>query len=192
MCGMNKLVSQLEALLFIYGDPLEFKKIVQILKAEEEEVRKAVKILAEELEKEGRGLSLMEDKDKIQLTTKPEFAKLLESVIKEELHENLTPAALETLSIVAYAGPLSRAELEYIRGVNSSFTLRNLLIRGLIERSPDPKRTNVFLYNPSFDVLRHLGISKAEDLPEYERFKSLIEKMRAPESAPTTNEHPLK
>lgn len=190
---MNKLVNQLEALLFIYGDPLGFKKIAQILKAEETEVKEAVKILAEELEKEGRGLSLMRDKDKIQLTTKPEFTKLLESVIKEELHENLTPAALETLSIVAYAGPLSRAELEYIRGVNSSFTLRNLLIRGLIERSPDPKRTNVFLYNPSFDVLRHLGISKAEDLPEYERFKSLIEKMRTPESAPTTNEqHPGK
>lgn len=177
---MEKIIAQLEALLFIYGDSLDFKKIAKTLKLTEAEAREAAKSLSEELGKENRGLFLIQDKDKVQLTTKPNFSNLLETVIKEELHENLTPAALETLSIIAYAGPLSRAELEYIRGVNSSFTLRNLLIRGLIERSPDPKRGNVFLYNPSFDLLKHLGISKQENLPEYEKFKSLIEKMRTP------------
>ena len=91
---------------------------------------------------------------------------------------------METLSIVTYAGPMTRAELEYIRGVNSSFTMRNLLIRGLIERYPDPKRTNVFIYKPSFDLLKHIGISKVEDLPEYEKFQALIAKLRNPDEQP--------
>ncbi len=176
----SNLVARLEALFFIYGEPMDFKKIAKTLQATEEEIKAAANALGEELRNENRGLFLIRDGEKIQLTTKPDFANLLEAVIKEELHENLTPAALETLSIVAYAGPLSRAELEYIRGVNSSFTLRNLLIRGLVERAPDPKRGNVFLYSPSLDFLRHVGISEASNLPEYEKFKTLIEKMRNP------------
>lgn len=181
---MEKLIAQLEALLFIYGDALDFKKIAKTLKVSEEEIKDAAKKLGEELENKNRGLFLIEHKDKVQLTTKPDFANLLETVIKEELNENLTPAALETLSIVAYAGPMTRAELEYIRGVNSSFTIRNLLIRGLIERALDPKRGNVFLYSPSFELLKHLGVKKQEDLPEYGKFTALIEKMRTPEPAP--------
>lgn len=177
---MDKLISKIEALLFIYGEPMDFKKIAKTLKAGEAEVKEAAKALSEQLQSESRGLFLIEDKGAIQLTTKPDFAGLLESVIKEELHDALTPAALETLAIVTYAGPLSRAEIEYIRGVNSSFTLRNLLIRGLIERAPDPKRANAFLYTASMDLIKHLGIANVESLPEYSRFRELIEKLRNP------------
>ncbi|MDP1719268.1 MAG: SMC-Scp complex subunit ScpB [bacterium] len=178
---MDKLIAQIEALLFIYGDALEIKKIAKTLKASESEVREAANQLAEELKAGSRGLFLVSDEEKIQLTTKPEFGSLLELVIKEELRESLTPAALETLSIVAYAGPMTRAELDYIRGVNSSFSLRNLSIRGLVERYPDPKRGNVFIYKPSFELLKFLGVAKAEDLPEYDKFQQLIAKLRNPE-----------
>ncbi len=181
---MSDLISKIEALLFIYGDALEIKKIAKTLRASEDEVAEAVKQLEGELKSEKCGLFLVSDKEKIQLTTKPDLASLLESVIKEELRENLTPAALETLSIVAYAGPMTRAELDYIRGVNSSFSLRNLSIRGLVERYPDPKRGNVYIYKPSFELLKFLGVAKAADLPEYEKFQQLIEKLRNPE-APT-------
>ncbi len=180
----NKLTAQLEALLYIYGEPMEIKKIAKTLKTDEAKVREAAAALAEDMKAEGRGLFLVSDKDTIQLTTKPEFAALMESVIKEELHESLTPAALETLAIVTYAGPLSRAEIEYIRGVNSSFTLRNLLIRGLIERSQDPKRANAFLYTASMDLVKHLGIASVGELPEYSRFRELIEKLRNPIAEP--------
>jgi segregation and condensation protein B len=146
--------------------------------AQQVKIKEALAAFEAELQSESRGLFLVRDKDKVQLTSKPDFASLLESVIKEELHENLTNAALETLSIVAYAGPMTRAELEYIRGVNSSFTLRNLLIRGLVERELNPKRGNVFLYRPSFDLLKHLGVGKVAELPEYEKFQALIEKLR--------------
>lgn len=179
---MPDLIAKIEALLFIYGDALEIKKIAKTLKASEEDVKAAGKQLAEDLQSENRGLFLVSDEEKIQLTTKPALASLLESVIKEELRENLTPAALETLSIVAYAGPMTRAELDYIRGVNSSFSLRNLSIRGLVERYPDPKRGNVYLYKPSFELLKFLGVTQAGDLPEYEKFQQLIEKLRNPET----------
>lgn len=178
---MSKISAKLEALLFIYGEVMEFKKVAKTLKISEEEAKDAAKSLEKELAADSRGLFLVLDREKIQLVTKPDFSGILETVVKEELHENLTPAALETLSIIAYAGPMTRAELEYIRGVNSSFSLRNILIRGLVERFPDPKRTNVYLYKPSFDLFKHLGVSKAEDLPEYEKFQQLIVQMRAPE-----------
>jgi segregation and condensation protein B len=78
------------------------------------------------------------------------------------------------LSIISYAGPITRADIEYIRGVNSSFTVRSLLMRGLIEREVDPKRANAYIYSASFDLLRHLGLSNNEDLPEYQKYKDLV------------------
>lgn len=168
----------MEALLFIYGEPMTFKKIAQVLKVKEDEVRETVKNLAENLKEENRGLILITDQDKVQIATKGDFKKISEEIIKEELNENLTLAALETLSIIIYAAPISRAEIEYIRGVNSSFILRSLLIRGLVERSPDPKRSNAFIYNPSFEFLKHLGINKVEDLPDFEKFQNLIKSLR--------------
>lgn len=113
--------------------------------------------------------------NQIQLATKPDFQKLGEKIIKEEIKENLTPATLETLSIVAYNGPIARSTIDYLRGVNSGYILRNLLVRGLIERYPDPQRPYVFLYNVSFDFLKHLGLAKQEELPEYQKYKDLVE-----------------
>ena len=86
----------------------------------------------------------------------------------------MTSAALETISIIAYAGPISRADIEYIRGVNSSFTIRNLLLRGLVERTIDPKRSNAYVYTASFDLIKRLGLSKVEELPDYAKYKQTV------------------
>ena len=166
------LKSKIEALLFIYGEPIEVKKLAKILDLKESEVKSGLEMLAADLKREDRGLTLLEDKSRFQLATKPEFSKFLEEITKQEFTEVLTPASLETLSIISYAGPISRADIEYIRGVNSSFTVRALLMRGLVERSIDPKRANAYLYSTSFELLRHLGLSKNGDLPEYERFST--------------------
>ncbi len=167
----NKIMAAIEALLFVYGEPLEIKRIAKILQIDADNIKKALEELNKQYSAENRGLRLIFNGDKVQLATKPEFAPLLENFVKEEFKENLTPASLETLSLIAYLGPLSRAQIDYYRGVNSSFILRSLLIRGLIERFSDPKRPNTYLYQASFDLLKYLGISKAEDLPEYQRFK---------------------
>ena len=180
--ALQNLIAGLEALLFVYGEPVDFKFASKILSVSEAEIREAADFLASELNLANRGLFLIRNENKIQLSTKPKFGKLLESIMREEFKESLTPASLETLSIVLYAGPISRAEIDFIRGVNSTFILRSLLIRGLVDRSPDPKRSNVYLYKPSFELFKHLGISKAEDLPDYQKFVELIKNLRTPEA----------
>lgn len=170
----DNILSKIEALLFVYGEPMEVKKLAKILGLKESEIKDGLVLLGQELSRGERGLMLVQDKNKVQLATKPEFSKLLEEITRQEFSETLTPAALETLSIISYAGPITRADVEYIRGVNSSFTIRSLLMRGLIEREVDPKRANAYLYRASFDLLRHLGLSKNEDLPEYQKYKDLV------------------
>ncbi len=169
-----QLIAQIEALLFIYGEPIDVKKLAKNLDASEDDIRKGLAALERELARTERGLILVEDKGKVQLVTKPAFSQLLETITKQEFSESLTPATLETLSIISYAGPISRADIEYIRGVNSSFIVRTLLMRGLVERATDPKRANSYLYSTSFELLRHLGLSKNIDLPEYTKYHDLV------------------
>jgi segregation and condensation protein B len=178
----------LEALLFIYGEPIEIKKAAKILDTSVKEITVAAEELRKELSAAGRGLILLEHETSLQLVTKPAFGQLLQVVLKAELNEALSPASLETLSIVAYAGPIARAEIDYIRGVNSSFTIRALLLRGLIEREPDPERANAYRYKPSVELLHHLGVSRVQDLPEFERFRAAASSIKTP--PPATPETP--
>jgi segregation and condensation protein B len=172
----NNKLAELEALLFIYGEPISFKKISEVLEITEEDVLKLVEDFKVSLEEENRGLTLLFLEEKIQIGTKPEFSSILEKLIKKEVSEDLTPASLETLALILYFSPISRSKIEYHRGVDSSFILKSLLLRGLIERYPDPKMPNAYLYVPSFNLLRHLGINRKEDLPDYEKFNELDKK----------------
>lgn len=174
--GKNNLMAALESLLFIYGEPIGLEKIAELLEVEQKEVEEVIIGFEIRLKTDNsRGLVLNRINNQIQLATKPDFQKLGEKIIKEEIKENLTPATLETLSIVAYNGPIARSTIDYLRGVNSGYILRNLLVRGLIERYPDPQRPYVFLYNVSFDFLKHMGLAKQEELPEYQKYKDLVE-----------------
>ncbi len=181
---MKELIVKIEALLFIYGEPMPFKKIAKTLGISESEAKEAVDQLAEKLKNRESGLWLVSDLEKVQLVTKPEFSDLLEQMIKEELKEELSSASLEALSIIAYSAPVSRAELDYIRGVNSSFILRSLLLRGLVEREMDPKGGNAFVYRPSLDLLKYLGVSRSGDLPEFSKFSQLIAAVRQTDEKP--------
>lgn len=183
MQDLEKKIAELEALLFIHGEELPLKKIATVLELSHGDVVGLVAELKARLEAQDRGLSLVSDEEKIQLTTKPQFGKILEKFIKSELSADLTPASLEALSIVAYFAPISRAKIDYLRGVNSMFILRSLLIRGLVERYPDPHRQNAFLYKPSFDFLKHVGVENKESLPDYEKFHGLLQKFEASEKA---------
>jgi segregation and condensation protein B len=172
---MNDMVSKIESILFVVGDPISIKKLAETVDCSEEEISNGISLLKEKYLSSSSGISLIEHDTGIQLVTKPENSFIIEKLVKEEIHENLTPAALETLSLVSYLGPVSKSSLEYIRGVNSSFTLRNLLIRGLIERVTHPKKNNTYLYRPTSDLLRHLGISSKEELPEFLKYQELKE-----------------
>jgi len=166
--------ASLEALLFIHGEPLTYKKIGTVLGIPPDELEGFIAEYQKELASSHRGLQLIADREKVQLATKPEFNSILEEFVKEEITEDLTPASLEALSIIAYLGPLSRARIEYLRGVNSIVILRSLMIRGLVERFPDPEHPAVYLYRTTFDLMKHLGITDKKDLPEYEKFQELL------------------
>ena len=184
MNQIEKKLAELEVLLFVQGEPLSKKKAQKLLEMKGDEFESLLEEFEKRMAGEGRGLAFLRGEDKIQLATKADFKGLVESFVKSELSEDLTPASLEVLSLVTYLGPVSRSEIEYRRGVNSSFTLRNLMIRGLIERLPETGKAGVNLYRPSFEFLRHLGVTKKEELPEYEKFSSALAGA-AESSAPT-------
>ena len=87
--------------------------------------------------------------------------------VKDELSKDLSGASLETLAVVVYKGPVTRKEIEYIRGVNVSFSLRNLLLRGLIEKVSSKLDPRIFLYTPSILALKYLGVASVAELPGY-------------------------
>ncbi len=170
------LESQIEAVLFWKAEPVSIKKLASILNVKEEEIKSGIEALKKSLE--NRGLTLIEVEDEVTLGTSKDASGLIESLTKEELTKDLGKAGLETLSIILYQGPLSRADIDYIRGVNSQFILRNLLVRGLIERVDNPKDQRSFLYKPTLELISYLGISKLSDLPEFELVKKDIENFK--------------
>ncbi len=124
------------------------------------------------------------------LGTAPELSELIENLQKEELNKDLSKAALETLSIVLYKNGVSRAEIDYIRGVNSSFTLRALSVRGLIEKASDAKDSRRFLYKPSFDLLSYMGVRSVQELPEYRQVNKEMEGVTEQAREDAGNENP--
>ena len=172
------LEAKLEALLFLYGEPVKLKKLAEVLGVKGGELEDTINSLSLKLDASDRGLHLVKSDERLQLTTKSSLSLLLSTIAQEELDSGLTPASMETLSIIAYLGPCKRSLVEHIRGVNSSFILRSLLIRGLLLRKHDPNRTSTFVYQVSFDFLRHMGVGHVSELPEYEKyrdFESLFE-----------------
>jgi len=168
----------LESLLFTSGHPLSYKKIAEVLSGfpeegelSEKEVAQSLKELASDYEQNNRGLRLVFLDDKVQLVAAPESKQIIEKLIKSDFEKDLSQAALETLAIVAYKGPMSRAAIENLRGVNCSFILQSLAIRGLIDKKNNPEDGRSYIYNVTFDFLKHLGLNQIEDLPNYNELK---------------------
>ncbi len=166
----SDISKEIEAVLFWKGEPQSIKKLATSLGKTEEEILTGLEILKEKIR--DRGIELIYKDDEIMLGTAANLSSLIERLTREELVRDLGRAGLETISIIAYKGPISRAEIDYIRGVQSTFILRNLQIRGLVERIDNEKDRRSFLYRPTFELLQFLGVSKIEDLPEYEKVKA--------------------
>ncbi|MFA7395236.1 MAG: SMC-Scp complex subunit ScpB, partial [Candidatus Paceibacterota bacterium] len=144
------LDAKIEALLFHKTEPMSLGKIAEAVETNPAEVEEALNTLEQKLEE--RGIVLLKKDNTYMLGTSPAASDLIEKVTKDELSADLGRAGLETLAIIAYEGPISRPEIDYIRGVNSSFILRNLMVRGLIERVPDKNDSRRFLYRPTFEL----------------------------------------
>jgi segregation and condensation protein B len=163
---------KIEAILFWKEEPMSRKKLSEILKVGQVEINEAIEKLKENLKE--RGIVLIEKENEIMLGTTPELSGLIEDLQKEELNKELSKASLETLSIILYKNGVSRAEIDYIRGVNSSFTLRALSIRGLVDKIIDAKDSRRYIYKPSFELLSFMGVKSIEELPEYNEVSNSI------------------
>lgn len=165
---MNRPLSALiEALLFVSGEPLKLTRLGALTDASKQEVAAALLELRERYQSDRtHGLMLIEHDGAVELATIPEAAEAVARLGTSALQGSLSKAALEVLAIVAYRAPLTRSEIESIRGVNCSFTLRTLLLRGLIERE-EVAGERGFVYKPTFALLEKLGLNRLEDLPDY-------------------------
>ena len=168
---MPSLKSKIESLLLVFNQPLTVEKLVTLTKAETKAVEAAIRELMAEYNQADRGVAIQKSGTKVQLVTSPDNARLVKDFIKAETTGELTRAALETLTIIAYRGPITRAALEQIRGVNCTIILRNLLIRGLVESADDKKKMQV-TYSVTLDFLKYLGLHEQSELPDYEKLNS--------------------
>ena len=163
------LKSQLESLLLVAAKPLALKELSTLLAVESREVEAALRELANQYETEGRGLRIISQGDK--LASAPESAEVIKKFLQNETAGELTQPSLEALTIIAYRGPISKFDLERIRGVNCSLIIRNLMLRGLIEEKFEKSR-NENLYSVSLEFVKFLGLSRLEDLPDYENLRN--------------------
>jgi segregation and condensation protein B len=167
------LDAQIEAILFWNGEPITLKKLAEILKTSVQDIEIGIAELEKKLE--GRGLMIVRKEDEVMLGTHRDMGPMIEALIKEDLVKDLGKAGLETLSIILYRGPVARRDIDYIRGVNSQFILRNLLVRGLIEKVQNPDDARTFLYKATFELLTHLGVTSLDELPEFADIRKEIE-----------------
>lgn len=181
---MTTISKKIEAVLFFKNEPVSIKDLSKLIKVSPDEITAALKEL--EVQYQGRGVVIVSDGQEISFGTSPELFGLIEEIQKEELSRDIGRAGLETLAIILYKGPISRREIDYIRGVNSGFILRNLLVRGLIERT-ELAGERSYSYKPTLELLRYLGVQKKEDLPEFSAaFQALENFVKTEQNEETT------
>ena len=179
------LTQKIESYLFYTGEAVSIKKLAKVFDVSEGDISDALKMLDENLA--GHGIILMRNGDEVMLATHPEMSSLISDIKKQELSDPLSKGALETLAIILYKDGATKPDIDFIRGVNSGFMLRNLQIRGLIEKvenKDDPSSrgaTNghgkrIAKYRATFDTLRYLGISTISELPDFNLFISEFQK----------------
>lgn len=153
------MLEKIVTILFLSGDPISLPILATLIGVPEEEIRNylsEVKIKLESI-----GLTLLISADGVSIVTQSVYAPFVEAFWKEELQGELTPATLQVLTLVAYLGAPTREQISYIRGVQSSQSIRTLTVRGLITRTGE-------VCSLTGDALKQLGITKVEELPEYD------------------------
>jgi len=161
------LNSQLETILFVASRPVSVKKLAKILNSTPEEINAAMEILMSKFNEEGSGIKILKNNDEWQMVSDSQNWAVAEKFVKAEITGELTRPQLETLTVISYCSPITKPELEQIRGVNCSLILRNLMMRGLVKESDD-KTKLLPSYEITMEYLRHLGLESLEQLPDYE------------------------
>lgn len=162
------MTSQLESLLLASPRPLSLRKLAELTGRPAEAVTSALEDLSQKFNAPESGLQLLRHSQSAQFVTSPLNSKLVTTFLKEEQAGELTRPALETLTIVAYRGPISKVQLDTIRGVNCSLILRHLMIKGLVEAKANKDKYQTS-YQVTNDFVRYLGLTEISQLPEYDQ-----------------------
>lgn len=162
----------IEGILFAAGEPVKASKLAAVLEEPIVKVNEAVKLLRHEYDLNLRGLKIIEIDDGYQLCSRPEYYAYIQEILGEQRRQALSNAAMEALAIVAYKQPITRTQVEYIRGVNSDGAMNRLVERNLIEeagRLDAPGRP--ILYKTTQNFLRCFGLKNPSDLPPVDMSK---------------------
>jgi segregation and condensation protein B len=165
---MDNLEAKIEALLAVSPRPLDMKKLAELTGSSKDEARQAVATLQTRLREMGSGVAVVHIDDEVRMGSAPETTETVKAFIKDETTGELTRPQLETLTVIAYRGPVSKAELEQIRGVNCTMIIRNLLMRGLVDERME---NGVAQYSPSMEFMSFLGAASVAELPDYEALR---------------------
>ena len=161
------LVATIESLLFVADAPVPVSHLAEVLECDERDVEAALQSLAESTI--GRGVRLQRRDNRVQLVSAPEAASAIERFLGLSLAGKLSAAALETLAIIAYQQPITRPQIEAIRGVSSDGVLRTLLSKGLIEEVGRLETVgHPVLFGTTFEFLQYFGLSSLSELPPLE------------------------
>jgi len=165
---MTTLEAKIEALLAVSPRPLDIKKLAELIGSSKDEARQAVASLSNRLREAGSGVAVVRVDDEVRMGSAPETTETVKAFIKDETTGELTRPQLETLTVIAYRGPVSKAELEQIRGVNCTMIIRNLLMRGLVDERME---NGVAQYSVSMEFMSFLGAASVAGLPDYETLR---------------------
>lgn len=165
---MENIKSKIESLLFVSAKAMSIKGLAELTTVSVKEVEQAGDELVAELKAAHKGVQVIRNKDSFQMVSSPENTELIQSFIKDETTGELSRPSLETLTIIAYRGPVSKMDIDRLRGVNCALILRNLLLRGLIEVKEEKDKGENF-YHVTFDFIRFLGLSDVRELPNYDK-----------------------
>lgn len=168
----KQLLIQVEALLFALGRPLSRSELADMLEVEVAHIERALAT------RPTSGIALVDDGVELELRAAPEATAVIERVRAEEYSRDIGRAGLEVLAGIVYRGPLSRSEIDFIRGVNSSQTLRTLVMRGLIRKTTNPKSRATF-YEPTTEMLAEFGATHPRDLPDYTTVREKLTTLEA-------------
>jgi segregation and condensation protein B len=164
------LPASLEAILLVVDEPVPEVVLAQVLERPREEIARTLGELAASYEAQGRGFDLRKVAGGWRFYTREECAPVVERFVRDGQEVRLTQAALETLAVVAYRQPVSRARVSAVRGVNCDAVMRTLTLRGLVEESGTEHETGAILYRTTGYFLERLGLASLEDLPELAPF----------------------
>lgn len=175
MAGNKKIKSAIESMLFVWGEPLNVKDIADIFNVDKSEIYECCRELQDEYEQEGRGIVIREVNKCFQFVTRSENLDYIERLCTPVKHKKLSQSALETLAIIAYKQPVTKGEIEAVRGIRCDRVIEGLTKRNLIAevgRSDSVGRP--ILYGTTDDFLRYFGFKTLKELPEIEDIEGVL------------------